>query len=123
MNHPVETYGMRIMADGASVTYSADTGECPALVDLARNTDLLLCEAAFRARRPGNVEGLHLTGAPGRRARRAGRRQAAGADPHPAVDRPAGQPRRGHAPRYAGPVELAHAGGTYELSVGSSDIP
>src|SRR5690242_8080630 len=47
MNHPVETYGMRISADGRTLAYSADTGECDALVDLARDADVFLCEASY----------------------------------------------------------------------------
>jgi ribonuclease BN (tRNA processing enzyme) len=47
MNHPVETFGFRVEQAGRSVAYSADTGECPALVELAREADLLLCEASF----------------------------------------------------------------------------
>ena len=59
MAHPVETYGMRFTAGERSITYSSDTGPCDALVELAQDTDLLLCEAT-------NVDGeeapgLHLT--------------------------------------------------------------
>lgn len=64
-NHPVETYALRVAAGGRSVTYSADTGDCPALVELATGTDLLLCEAAFQEPGPGqsaNPPGIHLTG-------------------------------------------------------------
>jgi ribonuclease BN (tRNA processing enzyme) len=60
MNHPVETFGFRIEADGKVLAYSADTGETPALVDLARNADLLLCEASFLSE-PGLPPDLHLT--------------------------------------------------------------
>jgi ribonuclease BN (tRNA processing enzyme) len=62
MNHPVETFGFRVEHGGRSVAYSADTGECPALVDLARGADLLLCEASYLngARRAPN---MHLTAA------------------------------------------------------------
>ena len=35
MNHPVETFGFRVGADGRALAYSADTGESPALVELA----------------------------------------------------------------------------------------
>ena len=60
MNHPVETFGFRVEQDGRSVAYSADTGECPALVDLARGADLLLCEASFLST-PGLAPNMHLT--------------------------------------------------------------
>jgi ribonuclease BN (tRNA processing enzyme) len=60
VNHPVETFGFRIEHDGWTLAYSADTGECDALVRLAEGADLLLCEASFldgQASRPD----LHLT--------------------------------------------------------------
>lgn len=122
MNHPVETYGLRIMADGASIAYSADTGECPALVDLARNADLMLCEAAFKHDAPGNVEGLHLTGRQaGEHAARAGAKRLLLTHIPPWIDR-AGAVEEASA-TFGGPVELANAGATYDVWVGSSDIP
>ena len=60
MNHPVETFGFRVEHDGWRLAYSADTGESDALVRLAADADLLLCEASFidgQDSRPG----LHLT--------------------------------------------------------------
>lgn len=47
-------------AGGASLTYSGDSGECDELLDLARGTDVLLCEAAASVRTPGAAE-THLT--------------------------------------------------------------
>lgn len=61
VNHPVEAYGFRVEYGGRSVTYSGDTGECPELVKLAENTDLLLCEASL-LHRPDLPVGLHLSG-------------------------------------------------------------
>jgi ribonuclease BN (tRNA processing enzyme) len=122
MNHPVETWGLRIMADGASIAYSADTGECPALLDLARNADLLLCEAGFKHGAPGNVEGLHLTGRQaGEHAAKAGAKRLLLTHIPPWIDRD-GAVREASA-TFPGPVELARAGATYDLWVGSSDIP
>ena len=72
MNHPVPTRGFRLTAGDRSITYSADTGECPALVDLAAGSDVLLCEASYA---PGDpiVPDLHLTGRDaGSHAERAG---------------------------------------------------
>jgi ribonuclease BN (tRNA processing enzyme) len=113
MNHPVETFGMRIMADGASVTYSADTGECPALVDLARDTDLLLCEAAFRED-PANPEGLHLTGRQAaEHAAKASARSLVLTHIPPWIDKQVSLTDAAAA--YDGPVELARAGAVYLL--------
>lgn len=61
VNHPVETFGFRIGHAGHVVTYSADTGESAALVELARSADVLLCEASFLDG-PGLPPDLHLTG-------------------------------------------------------------
>lgn len=47
VNHPVEAYGFRIEHAGRVLAYSGDTGACDALVDLARDADLFLCEASF----------------------------------------------------------------------------
>ena len=61
VNHPVETYAMRIAAGGRSLTYSADSGLCDELVDLARGTDLFLCEASY-LEGEDNPPNIHLTG-------------------------------------------------------------
>lgn len=61
VNHPVETYGMRLTAGGRSVAYSADTAGCDALVELARDSDLFLCEASY-LHGDDNPPGVHLTG-------------------------------------------------------------
>ncbi len=60
MNHPIETFGFRFEQAGRALAYSADTGEAPALVRLAAEADMLLCEAGFQSG-PGLPAGLHLT--------------------------------------------------------------
>ena len=61
VNHPVETYGIRIAAAGRTVTYSADTGVSDELVKLARDCDLFLCEASYLDGED-NPPDIHLTG-------------------------------------------------------------
>jgi len=61
LKHPIRSYGFRIEAGGSTLVYSGDTGPCDALVELSRNVDLLLCEAAFCHDRD-NPPDLHLTG-------------------------------------------------------------
>jgi ribonuclease BN (tRNA processing enzyme) len=61
MNHPVEAFGFRIRHGGRSVAYSGDTGPTDALVPLARDTDVLLCEASF-VDGPDLPPDLHLSG-------------------------------------------------------------
>ncbi len=60
VNHPVETFGFRLEYGGRSLAYSADTDESEALVRLASEADILLCEASFLDA-PGLPPGLHLT--------------------------------------------------------------
>jgi ribonuclease BN (tRNA processing enzyme) len=46
-HYRVETYGFRVSDGSATLAYSADTGPDDALVRLARDADLLLCEATL----------------------------------------------------------------------------
>ena len=61
VNHPVETYGMRISDGSHTLAYSADTGVCDELVELARGVDLFLCEASYLDG-DNNPPDVHLTG-------------------------------------------------------------
>jgi ribonuclease BN (tRNA processing enzyme) len=61
VNHPVETYAMRISAGGRTLVYSADSGVCDDLVKLAREADLFLCEASYLDGED-NPPDIHLTG-------------------------------------------------------------
>lgn len=109
MNHPVETFGVRLEHAGATLAYSADTGRSDALVALARDADLLLCEASF-VEGADNPPDLHLTGKEAaEHAARAGAGRlllthlVAWNDPARVLADAAGFP---------GPVELAAAGST-----------
>lgn len=69
VRHPVPAYAMRIVGPSSSedggtavFTYSGDTDECDALLEAARDADLLLSEAAFVTGRDDDIEGVHLTG-------------------------------------------------------------
>jgi ribonuclease BN (tRNA processing enzyme) len=61
VDHPVESYALRVECGGRVLVYSGDTAKCEELVELARGAHLLLAEAAFRddADNPPNV---HMTG-------------------------------------------------------------
>jgi ribonuclease BN (tRNA processing enzyme) len=61
VNHPVETYGMRIGYAGRTLAYSADTAPCDALIRVAQDADVFLCEASYLDDAE-NPPGLHLTG-------------------------------------------------------------
>lgn len=61
VNHPIETYGVRVEHNGRVLAYSSDTAPCEALLRLAQGADLFLCEASYL---DGvvNPPDLHLTG-------------------------------------------------------------
>lgn len=70
MNHNPESIAFRVEGAGRSLVYSGDTDECEALVDLAMDTDLLLCESAMpdELKVPGHLT-PSLAGTIARRAR------------------------------------------------------
>jgi ribonuclease BN (tRNA processing enzyme) len=72
MNHPVPAHAIRVEHAGRALVFSGDTGRSPALVELARDCDLLLIEAGWGgAAEP--APNIHLTGtAAGEHARDAG---------------------------------------------------
>ncbi|MFB9234027.1 MBL fold metallo-hydrolase [Plantactinospora siamensis] len=61
VNHPVETYGVRLEHEGRSLCYSADTAPCEALLRLAHGADVFLCEASYLDGED-NPPDIHLTG-------------------------------------------------------------
>ena len=111
--HPVAAYGLRVHADGTTLGYSGDTGPCDALVEVARDADLLLAEASFRGC-DDNPPDLHLTGTDcGEAARRGGSRRLLITHVPPWFD-PAEAVAEARS-RYDGPVDLARAGDVHEL--------
>ena len=114
VNHPVETFAMRLDNEGRSIAYSADTGESAALVGLARQADLLLCEASF-LEGPGLPPDLHLTA---RQAAEHAARAGAGRlvlthlvpwnDPARTLEEACGS-------SFAGPISLAASGQSLDL--------
>jgi ribonuclease BN (tRNA processing enzyme) len=119
MNHPVVTFGLRLEHAGRSLAYSADTGQTDALAGLARDADVLLCEASFtepsaRAGRP-LPEGLHLTGRQaGEYAARAGAGQLVLTHLVPWNDESRTLDEAGQA--FSGPLSLAASGLGFTLS-------
>jgi ribonuclease BN (tRNA processing enzyme) len=67
--HPVETFAFRFEHGGRAITYSADSGPCETLVELATGADIALFEASF-LEGPDLPADLHLT------ARQAGQHAA-----------------------------------------------
>lgn len=56
--HWVPNAGLRLEAAGRVLAYTGDTGPSPAIVELARDADLLLAEASFPERVPADVAGF-----------------------------------------------------------------
>lgn len=73
VNHPPESYGLRLTSTGGRVlVYSGDTAYCEQLVELASGADVLLCEASW-THEDGRPPGIHMSGTEaGRTASRAG---------------------------------------------------
>ena len=113
MEHPGEAYAMRVQHDGRVLAYSGDTGPCDALVEVARDADLLLCEASF-LERPDNPTQLHLTGREaGEHATKAAARRLVLT--HVPAWHDAQQVLAEATPAYGGPLELATPGVTYDV--------
>ena len=114
MSHPVETFGLRLEQGGHRLVYSADTGESAALVNLAHDADLLLCEASFLDQ-PGLPPNLHLTGRQaGQHATQAGVAHLLLTHLVPWNDRSRSLAEAAQA--YSGPLSLATTGHTVDLT-------
>jgi ribonuclease BN (tRNA processing enzyme) len=113
VEHPVTAYGMRFEHDGRVIAYSGDTDTCPALIELARDADLLLAEASFQEGRD-QTRGVHLTGRrAGEAARDAGARRLVltHVPVWTRLEEVIGEAKQ----VYPGPVEGAVAGASYVL--------
>jgi len=111
--HPCEAYGFRIEHDGVVLAYTGDTGPCPALVDLARDADVLLAEASW-THSPDRPADLHLSGQDaGTVAAKAGVRRLllTHVPPWTSADAVLAEART----VFDGPVELVAAGRSYRI--------
>jgi len=113
MDHPVECHGIRVEAGGRSLVYSGDTARSERLVELARDADVLLCEASWpdAPDRPG---GLHLSGREaGEHAAQAGVERLLLTHLMPWADREAMAAEAAQA--YDGPLEVVRSGAAYDV--------
>jgi ribonuclease BN (tRNA processing enzyme) len=114
VEHPVETYGVRIEHGGHTLAYSADTAPCDPLIRLASGADAFLCEASYLDS-DDNPPGLHMTGRDaGEAATKAGVRQlllthlvTAWGSESATLDAATGA--------FSGPVEVVRPGATYDV--------
>ncbi|HWG98551.1 MAG TPA: MBL fold metallo-hydrolase [Pilimelia sp.] len=114
VNHPVETYGVRLEHDGRVLAYSSDTAPCDALIRLAQGADLFLCEASYLDGED-NPPDLHLTGREaGEIATKAGVGLLVLTHLVTAWGSEAAT-REAAAAAFTGPVDVARAGARYRL--------
>ena len=114
VNHPVETYGVRIEQGGRVLAYSADTAPCESLLRLAQGADLFLCEASYLDGM-ANPPDLHLTGGEaGEAANKADVGRLLLTHLVPAWGSEASTVDAACA-AYAGPVEVVRPGSRYDL--------
>ena len=112
--HPVETYAVRFAAGDRSLVYSGDTGPCRAIDELARDADLLLCEASF-VHGENNPTDLHLTGREaGQLAREAGVGRLVVTHVPPWNDAQVAMAEAGSV--FDGEIDLATPGATFEVA-------
>ncbi|MEV7778692.1 MBL fold metallo-hydrolase [Kitasatospora sp. NPDC088351] len=113
VNHPVDAFAFRLEHNGRALVYSGDTGESAELVELARDSDLFLCEAAYLDGRD-TYRAVHLNGREaGEHATAARARRLVLTHIPPWTD--AEHNLRDAAEAFAGPVEVARAGAVYEI--------
>lgn len=111
--HPTPTFGLRIEHGGKTLAYTADTGVCPALDELAADVDVLLSEASW-THAPDRPEGVHLSGVEaGELAARAGVKRLLVTHIPPWTD--AEKIRAEVQSAYDGPVELVEQGASYDV--------
>ncbi|MEV0806649.1 MBL fold metallo-hydrolase [Micromonospora sp. NPDC050200] len=114
MNHPVETYGVRLEHGGRVLCYSSDTAPCEALLRLAQDADVFLCEASYLDGME-NPPDLHLTG---REAGEAATKAGVGRLLLTHLVVAWGSESRtveAAASTYAGPLEVVRAGAAYDV--------
>lgn len=115
VNHPVEAFGYRVVADGAVLAYTGDTDDCANLTPLLRDADLALMDSAFVDGRDDEVRDIHLSGSRAATAAvRAGGVQRLVLTHIPAWNDPE-VCRAQAATVWPGDVELAHADAVYQL--------
>jgi ribonuclease BN (tRNA processing enzyme) len=113
MDHPVTTFAIRIEHNQHTLVYSGDTGPTDALAHLAKDSDILLCEATFREG-DDNPPRLHMTGyEAGQHASKAGARHLVLTHVPPWVSTQDTTTEARES--FDGAVDLAVAGATYDL--------
>lgn len=116
VNHPPDTYGLRITGpQGQVLAFSGDTGMCDDVVDLAAGADIFLCEASWTHAPDDHPPNLHLSGhEAGQIASKAGVQALALTHVAPWTD--ADEVLAEARATYSGPVTLVRQGQVFDLT-------
>jgi ribonuclease BN (tRNA processing enzyme) len=116
VRHGIITFACRVESDGGVLAYSADSAPCDALIDLARDADLFLCES-FRSSPPADEFSSVMTPEQaGSIATAARARSLLLTHLHPDADPLAAAARA--RTTYAGPVDVATQGRVHPVTPG-----
>jgi ribonuclease BN (tRNA processing enzyme) len=109
--HGVPTFGCRVEGEDGVLAYSADSGPCDALVELARGAGLFLCEAFCSLPRAAASDTVMTPEQAGSVATAAGAARLLLTHLHPAADAAAAAARA--RTTWAGPLDVARQGEVY----------
>jgi ribonuclease BN (tRNA processing enzyme) len=113
MRHSLPTFGLRASAGGKVLSYTADSAPCPAVVEVARDAELFLCEAFLSTEDPPGFTSVMRPEDAGRAATEGKARRLVLTHLHPDAD-----------PRYAvaraksefsGDIAVASPGTVFEI--------
>jgi ribonuclease BN (tRNA processing enzyme) len=116
VRHYIEAFAIRAQTRSAALTYSGDSAPCAALVELARDSDLFVCEATLGAGGEPEPRGHSSAAEAGEMASAAGVRALALT--HYPAEHPVDELRAKAAGTFAGPVCVLDDG--MDLTVGGS---
>ncbi|WP_026413447.1 MBL fold metallo-hydrolase [Actinomadura oligospora] len=105
VSHGLPAFALRAEAAGRTLVYSGDCAPCPALTDLAKGCDLLLCEADSADPVDGDERVHHTAGDAGDTARVAGARRLLVTHVGPSLT--SAEAVAHAATRYDGPIDYA----------------
>jgi ribonuclease BN (tRNA processing enzyme) len=113
MRHGLPTFGLRATADGKVLSYTADSAPCPAVVEVARDADLFLCEAFLSTVDPPGFTSVMRPEDAGRAAAEGNARRLVLTHLHPDAD-----PRHAVArakSEFSGEIAVASPGAVFEI--------
>lgn len=112
--HPVETYGLRVAADGEVLAYTADTDADERVVELCRDASLVLADCAYVDGRDDGSTGVHMSGSQAARVATEAGAARLMLTHMPSWNDPE-ECRAQASPHWAGTVEIAQPERTYQI--------